>query len=520
MSISCKLALSLCVLSFSWALSGGEEVSIPKSPEEDTEGIMSQKYWEIWNGDVQRKIDADIDANRKSDAEIRLNGVPEGAVVEVEQLSHDFIFGANIFNFDQLGSKDSNARYKSLFGTLFNSATVAFYWAPLEMKLGEPRFDSEFWDSEEFWNNVKYPKLQPHWRRPAVGNIVDFCLDKNIRIHGHPLVWGNRKWHYPEKMIFDKFASPEEMAFFKKYSKNNLDCSTYAFSEEYKKMPQSELEKRFGNISKAMAELIEIRVREIAKRFADKVDSWDVVNESSEDFAAGVLIPGSGASKSRYGIMEADYAFNAFRLAQKYLPKSAALNINDYNMKPDYVKQVEDLKRRGCKIDIVGSQMHIFNPDIIRRIAAGENVGRIYPNQIDETINLLSALNLPIHMSEITIAAPDETLRGRMMQAIIARNAYRKWFSAKNVMGITWWNVVDGCGAPGEPLRSGLFTYDMSPKPAYYALNSLINGEWKTRVKVRADSDGKVKFRGFRGLYRLSWSDTDGSKKSFYYNLK
>ena len=189
-------------------------------------------------------------------------------------------------------------------------------------------------------------------------------------------------------------------------------------------------------------------------------------------------------------------------------------------MKPDYVKQVEDLKRRGCKIDIVGSQMHIFNPDIIRRIAAGENVGRIYPNQIDETINLLSALNLPIHMSEITIAAPDDTLRGRMMQAIIARNAYRKWFSAKNVMGITWWNVVDGCGAPGEPLRSGLFTYDMSPKPAYYALNSLINGEWKTRVKVRADSDGKVKFRGFRGLYRLSWSDTDGSKKSFYYNLK
>ena len=263
-----------------------------------------------------------------------------------------FIFGANIFNFDQLGSKDSNARYKSLFGTLFNSATVAFYWAPLEMKLGEPRFDSEFWDSEEFWNNVKYPKLQPHWRRPAVGNIVDFCLDKNIRIHGHPLVWGNRKWHYPEKMIFDKFASPEEMAFFKKYSKNNLDCSTYAFSEEYKKMPQSELEKRFGNISKAMAELIEIRVREIAKRFADKVDSWDVVNESSEDFAAGVLIPGSGASKSRYGIMEADYAFNAFRLAQKYLPKSAALNINDYNMKPDYVKQVEDLPQTNVQIHI------------------------------------------------------------------------------------------------------------------------------------------------------------------------
>ena len=86
-------------------------------------------------------------------------------------------------------------------------------------------------------------------------------------------------------------------------------------------------------------------------------------------------------------------------------------------------------------------------------------------------------------------------------------------------MGITWWNVVDNCGAPGEPSVSGLFTRDMQPKLAYFALDELINKEWRTNLECQADKDGKVAFRGFRGNYKLSWTDESGTVQTREYHL-
>ena len=106
-----------------------------------------------------------------------------------------------------------------------------------------------------------------------------------------------------------------------------------------------------------------------------------------------------------------------------------------------------------------------------------------------------------------------------MVQAIIMRNLYRAWFSVEKMNGITWWNVVDDCGAPGEPSISGLFTRDMRPKTAYFAMDDLINREWKTRTAVKT-AGGKVSFRGFRGRYRLSWKGADGTEQSKLVEVK
>ena len=57
---------------------------------------MSEKYWNIWNDEVQAKIDADIEANRKADASFEV-AAPDGAEVKVEQIGHAFRFGAHIF---------------------------------------------------------------------------------------------------------------------------------------------------------------------------------------------------------------------------------------------------------------------------------------------------------------------------------------------------------------------------------------------------------------------------------------
>ena len=148
---------------------------------------MSDKYWEIWNDQVQAKIDADIEKYRKADALVEVDA-PAGTEVKIEQLSHAFFFGAHIFNFNQLGKKEWNDRYKELYGTLFNSATVAFYWRTLEPYPYANRVEERYEDTENFWNSCPQPKDQPHWRRPAPDPVISFLKTRGVRIHGHPLV--------------------------------------------------------------------------------------------------------------------------------------------------------------------------------------------------------------------------------------------------------------------------------------------------------------------------------------------
>lgn len=491
--------------------------TIPTSFESDTNKVMSKAYWDLWNKDVQKEIDARIEKFRKADGVVKVDAAPN-TDVEIKQIKHSFIFGAHIFNFNQLGKKEYNDIYKSLYGTLFNSATVAFYWKCFEFSPDQFRFATEYWDTEDFWNNVKEPKLMPHWRRPSSDQVVEFCQQKHIRIHGHPLVWGSRSWHMPEEWLVNDFANPVEKALLKKYGiKVEGSDAKYAHSALYKK-PIAELEKLIGHYAAEIGKRYEARVKAIAEHYGDIVDSWDVVNESATDFEKGNLPSGNVFSKSWYGIMQPNYDFDAFRLAQKYLPAKAKLNINDYNMRAAYINQIKSLEKRGCKIDIVGSQMHLFNPEQTLGIANGKAIQT--PKQVKETMDRLATAGKPIHLSEITITAAGTGEKERMMQAIALRNLYRMWFSIENMMGITWWNVVDDCGAPGEPSMSGLFTRDMKPKPAFFAMNDLINGEWKTNTVRRADADGNVKFRGFKGLYEISYTDKNGDKKTIQYNLK
>lgn len=98
---------------------------------------MSEAYWEIWNPDVQASIDKNIEQYRKGDAVLK---IPSGTTVKIEQLSHSFIFGGNIFLFGQLETTQQNKQYENTFGALFNSATLPFYWKTLEPEQGKPRY--------------------------------------------------------------------------------------------------------------------------------------------------------------------------------------------------------------------------------------------------------------------------------------------------------------------------------------------------------------------------------------------
>ena len=51
-----------------------------------------------------------------------------------------------------------------------------------------------------------------HWRRPAPDPVVGFCKTRGVRIHGHPLVWGNNAWHTPTWLWEDFCPADEKFA--------------------------------------------------------------------------------------------------------------------------------------------------------------------------------------------------------------------------------------------------------------------------------------------------------------------
>ena len=499
------------------AVSVQAQIQFPRSQAEDTKGYMSEAYWKLWNPEEQARIEADIEKYRKADGEFSVVDIKRNSEVKIEQISHEFIFGAHIFNFNQLGTKECNDRYKEMFGTLFNRATIPFYWREFELEQGKPRFATEYRDTEEFWNNCENPYDELHWRRPSTDQLVEFCEQKGIQMHGHVLVWGSRlirpRWYFN---LFNK----EELAAHKRLFPNepNRYQNKDVQSDEWKEMSFEEVAQTFPNYVKTMPLVMENRIKQIAEHYGGRLQSWDVVNESARDDDQGFLIENHPVSKSRYGLLYGDYPYHALKCAEKYFPSDVALNINDYHRKPGYTTQVKRLQERGCKIDIMGIQMHLFNVQHCMDIANGVKIQT--PSQVREYIGWASEANLPLHLSEVTITAPSQDERGFMIQAIITQQLYRLWFSQEKMMGITWWNTVDGCGIKGEPSVSGIFFRDMKEKPAYYALDQLINHEWKTNLSVKPDAEGKVQFRGFKGKYRITYKDKRGREQTMEYILK
>ena len=414
---------------------------------QDHKDVMSEAYWEIWNPDVQASIDKNIEQYRKGDAVLK---IPSGTTVKIEQLSHSFIFGGNIFLFGQLETTQQNKQYENTFGALFNSATLPFYWKTLEPEQGKPRYTA----------GSSYI-----FRRPPVDPILEFCESNKIMAKGHAIIYGMRRWGHPDWMPSDR----KEMEFY-----------------------------------------FEKHIQELALRYKDRIRMWDVVNEPVD--------------QANRGIMPDDYTYKSYKWAMKYFPESVIFNINDIDFKSGipytrrYVEIARNMIDRGIRIDNVGAQMHIFNPVEAQKIAEGDNI--LTPAKLTDVVDCLNEVGRPVHVSEVTVCAPDSTSIGSAIQAVIAENLYRFWFSCPNITGITWWNVVDGGGAPGEPSYSGLYDKRMRKKPVYETLDRLINREWKTSLTTTSNAQGVVRFRGFKGHYRATWINKNGKIEISEFEIK
>ncbi len=98
------------------------------------------KYFNEQREAFDARVEAGIEQYRKGDATLTVTDAPAGTTVEVEQLTHAFRFGANIFMLEEMETEEKNALYKERFAELLNLATVPFYWRDLELEEGKPRF--------------------------------------------------------------------------------------------------------------------------------------------------------------------------------------------------------------------------------------------------------------------------------------------------------------------------------------------------------------------------------------------
>lgn len=118
--------------------------------------------------EIAARIQRDTEKYRKDDAIIQVvddggRPVPD-ASVKVEQTTHDFLFGCNIYMFDRMGSKEDNAKYCELFKRLLNYATIGFYWRSFEFEQGKRAYE--------------HAEKTARW-----------CRENGITTKGHPLVW-------------------------------------------------------------------------------------------------------------------------------------------------------------------------------------------------------------------------------------------------------------------------------------------------------------------------------------------
>ena len=72
-----------------------------------------------------------------------LASVLENVKVKLEQKTHDFKFGCNLFMLDELETDEKNAKFKEMYPQLFNLATLPFYWNAIEPEEGKTRYTKD-----------------------------------------------------------------------------------------------------------------------------------------------------------------------------------------------------------------------------------------------------------------------------------------------------------------------------------------------------------------------------------------
>ena len=389
---------------------------------------------------MKERISTGIELYRKGRFSVNVvdekgNAVPE-AKITVKQNKHEFRLGANLFSLNEMRNEDEATEFRRLFSECFNLATLPFYWKSVEPEKGKTR----------------YAKNSPHiYRRPTIDSCLEFCERYGVEPKAHCLdydAW-SPGWYY---------------------SLNSLD-----------------------ELRRALAR----RFEELSTLYADRIPSWEVVNELL--FAPG---PSNTVHNSQNDVLEWD-----FKTAEKYFPHNkliineAADNIwlSFNGNRSAYYMLIERALRNGCRIDSIGMQFHVcFGADDEKTRCA-----QFYsPENIYRVLDRFADFSLPVQITETTVPTYSPDYEDEDIQAEILKNLYSIWFSHPSTEAIIYWDFVDGyCWTP---YGNGFVKQDLTPKKVYYTIRDLFGKTWRTDLETSVNSNGKAFFKAFYGEYDIT----------------
>ena len=172
----------------------------------------------------------------------------------------------------------------------------------------------------------------------AAEEMLEWAKENNMKVRGHVLVWHSQ-------------VDPSIFAIdYQAYADGKLTKSDTAKLDEECLVDREEL---LARLKRYIYGVLEYTYK---NGYADVIYAWDVVNEAIED-------NGAYRKTKFYEILGEEYIPLAFQYAHEADP-DAELYYNDYSMaqpgrREAVVKMVNDLKKRGIRIDAIGMQGHI-----------------------------------------------------------------------------------------------------------------------------------------------------------------
>lgn len=395
-----------------------------------------------------------IEKHRKGDGKIILkdkNGnLLKNVKIKINQKSHEFRFGANLFMLDELETAEKNEKYKKCFAELFNMATLPFYWRDLEPEKGKQRYDKNS------------PKI---YRRPATDLCIEFCDEHGIEPREHALAY--EQW-------FPSWLKGESTEVVKR-----------------------ELERRYA---------------EIADRYADKIPTIEVTNEMI-GWGDGVTDFYNDPDYVAYCFKLAEKYFPNNELCINEATPFCwtdwcSIRCAYYSYIENAILKGARIDAIGMQYHIFNEQysdeyFNLLNLEgLYRHMDLFAKLGK--PLEVTE-------VTIPSYSWEDEDEKLQAEILEKLYSLWFSHPATKQIIYWNVVDGYAHlWSqdreaikASQGNMGPGSEnyYHGGLLRFDMSPKPAYFKMKQLLTETWHTEASLVSDENGEVNFRGFFGDY-------------------
>ncbi|MBQ8297602.1 MAG: endo-1,4-beta-xylanase, partial [Ruminococcus sp.] len=263
---------------------------------------------------------------------------------------------------------------------------------------------------------------------------IEFCVENDIPIRGHVLVWHSQTpdWFFKE-----------------------------GFSDDGELVTPEVMNQRLENYIKNLMETL-------AAEYPDaNFYAWDVVNEAFSE-AGEMRVAGSNTEKSGQSMWVKVYGDDsfinkAFEYARKYAPEGCKLFYNDYNeyapaKRDAIIEKCAEIKAEG-NIDGIGMQSHIgmSNPSL-----------ELY----EEAFRKYNELGLEIHVTELDIDQKSNTEESMLQLAKRYQDVFRLYKKlvdeGVNITAVVTWGITDSNSWIGG--YPNLFDELYQAKDAFYAV--------------------------------------------------